>query len=48
VTRVLDYLRIRPPRSFVLPPPTTVRQADAMTEEWLARYSRLEAEKATR
>jgi LPS sulfotransferase NodH len=45
VGRVLDFLRIRPPRGFVLGPPKTVRQADKLTEEWLARYLQLESEK---
>lgn len=40
VARVLDFLRIRPPRSFILGPPQTVRQADALTEEWIDRYRR--------
>jgi LPS sulfotransferase NodH len=43
VGRVLDFLRIRPPRGFVLGPPKTVRQADRVTEEWLERYCQLEA-----
>ena len=38
VRRVLDFLRIRPPRGFELGPPRTVRQADALTEEWARRY----------
>ena len=42
VARVLDFLRIRPPRSFILGPPQTVRQADALTEEWIDRYRRLQ------
>lgn len=42
VGRVLDFLRIRPPRRFSLGAPTTVRQADATTEEWVARYAALQ------
>ena len=38
VTRVLDFLRVRPPRNFSLGPPRTVRQADALTEEWMQRF----------
>ncbi len=38
VTRVLDFLRVRPPRKFSLGPPRTVRQADAVTEEWVERF----------
>ncbi len=38
VRRVLDHLRIRPPREFHLGPPRTIRQADAITEEWITRY----------
>ena len=38
VQRVLDYLRIRPPREFDLGPPRTIRQADVTTEEWVTRY----------
>lgn len=41
VGRVLDFLRIRPPRRFTLGAPTTVRQADATTEEWVARFETL-------
>lgn len=40
VARVLDFLRIRPPRRFTLGPPRTVRQADAITEEWVDRWRR--------
>ncbi|MGI8890841.1 MAG: Stf0 family sulfotransferase [Chthoniobacterales bacterium] len=43
VWRVLDYLRIRPPRGFDPGPPQTVRQADGMTEEWVGRYLEAEA-----
>lgn len=42
VGRVLNFLRIRPPRGFSLGAPTTVRQADATTEEWVARYTALQ------
>jgi LPS sulfotransferase NodH len=45
IARVLKFLRIRPPRDFDLGPPKTVRQADNLTEEWLMRYSQLEAGK---
>lgn len=38
VRRVLDHLRIRPRRDFALGAPRTIRQADAMTEEWVSRY----------
>ena len=41
VTRVLNFLRIRPPRHFDLESPRTVRQADALTEEWVERYRAL-------
>jgi LPS sulfotransferase NodH len=41
VTRVFDFLRIRPPRHVDLKSPRTVRQADALTEEWVARYGAL-------
>ncbi|MBA2434020.1 MAG: hypothetical protein H0V54_02855 [Chthoniobacterales bacterium] len=43
VALVLDFLHIRPPPGFSLGPPRTVRQADAMTEEWVERW-RLEEE----
>lgn len=42
VGRVLDFLRVRLPRRFSLGEPTTVRQADAITEEWVARYAALQ------
>lgn len=45
VARVLDFLRILPPRGFVLGPPRTTRQADAVTEDWVDRYKQLEAAK---
>jgi len=45
VARVLDFLRIRPPREFVLGPPRTTRQADALTEDWVERYTRLASAK---
>ncbi len=41
VARVFDFLRVRPPRDFDLGPPRTVRQADALTEEWVKRYRAL-------
>jgi len=41
VNRVFDFLRIRLPRRFDLGPPRTVRQADALTEDWLERYRTL-------
>jgi LPS sulfotransferase NodH len=41
VTQVFDFLRIRPPRRFDLRPPRTIRQADALTEEWVQRYGAL-------
>ena len=41
VSRVFDFLHIRPPRRFDLGPPRTVRQADALTEEWVERYRAL-------
>jgi LPS sulfotransferase NodH len=41
VLRVLDFLRIRLPRGFVVGAPTTTRQADATTDEWMARYRSL-------
>jgi LPS sulfotransferase NodH len=41
VERVLDFLHIRPPRGFSLGEPGTVRQADALTEEWIARFHAL-------
>ena len=41
VGRVLDFLHIRPPRGFSLGEPTTVRQADALTEDWIARFNAL-------
>ena len=47
VGRVLDFLRVRPPRDFCLGPPTTVRQADAITEEWIKQYTALQAENQT-
>lgn len=48
VSRVLDFLHIRPPRRFSLGPPTTVRQADATTEEWVERFVALEAQRCSR
>src|SRR5262249_55942943 len=44
VTRVLDFLCLRPPRDFILGPPQTQRQADTLTDEWLERYTRLARE----
>jgi LPS sulfotransferase NodH len=44
VGRVLDFLCLRPPRHFRLGPPTTVRQADAITEKWIKQYTALQAE----
>jgi LPS sulfotransferase NodH len=41
VRRVLDFLRLRPSREFILGPPQTERQADTLTEEWLEQYTRL-------
>lgn len=41
VRRVFNFLRIRPPRHFDLGRPRTVRQADALTEEWVERYRAL-------
>ena len=46
VARVLDFLRIRLPRNFCLGPPRTVRQADALSEDWVQRFLAL-AEKQT-
>jgi LPS sulfotransferase NodH len=43
VTRVLDFLRIKPPRNFSVGPPRTVRQADAVTEEWVERFGAMGA-----
>jgi trehalose 2-sulfotransferase len=43
VRRVLDFLHIRPPRHFALGPPQTVRQADAITEEWVERWRSLKS-----
>ncbi len=48
VERVLDFLRIRPPRKFSLGAPKTVRQADATSEEWMAKFTALEAERCSR
>lgn len=45
VTRVLTFLRIRPPRRFDLASPRTVRQADALTEDWAERYHALRQSK---
>lgn len=47
VGRVLDFLGVRPPRDFCLGPPTTIRQADAITEEWIKQYTTLQEEKQT-
>ena len=41
VTRVFDFLHIRPPRHFELGSPRTVRQADTLTEEWVEKYCAL-------
>jgi LPS sulfotransferase NodH len=41
VNRVFGFLHIRPPRRFDLGSPRTVRQADALTEEWVERYRAL-------
>jgi len=41
IGRVLDFLRIRPPSSLTLGPPQTVRQADALSEEWVDQYRQL-------
>ena len=43
VTRVFDFLRIRPPRHFDLKSPRTVRQADALTDDWVEKYRALRA-----
>ena len=45
VARILDFLQIRPPRGFELGPPRTIRQADAITEEWVRRYAELQLSK---
>jgi trehalose 2-sulfotransferase len=47
ITRVLDFLRIRAGRHLSLGPPKTVRQADAITEEWVQRYTQLQTDKIT-
>lgn len=41
VRRVFDFLRIRPPRHVDLKSPRTLRQADALTEEWMEKYRAL-------
>ena len=41
VGRVLDYLQIRLPRGRAIKTPTTVRQADARTEDSVRRYEAL-------
>lgn len=41
VSRVFDFLHIRPPRRLDLRSPRTVRQADGVTEQWVARYRAL-------
>lgn len=41
VADVFGFLRIRPPRRFVLGAPRTTRQADEITEEWLRKYRAL-------
>ena len=43
VREVLEFLRIRPRRGFVLGPPRTMRQADGLTEEWVTRYRELKS-----
>ncbi len=43
VREVFAFLRIRPRRGFDLGPPRTVRQADALTEDWVARYRAVES-----
>jgi LPS sulfotransferase NodH len=45
VHSVLDFLEIRQVPETPLPPPTIEQQADAVTEEWLARYRTLEAKR---
>lgn len=47
VRRVLDFLRIRLPRRLAIGPPSTSRQADAVTEEWARRYRALREEAAS-
>ena len=42
--RVLDFLRIRLPHRCTIGPPITVRQADAITQEWAKRYRALRPE----
>ena len=42
---VLKFLRIRLPRGYEIGEPTTVRQADATSEEWEDRYRVLAAER---
>lgn len=46
VSRVFNFLHIRPPR-HALGPPRTTRQADASTEEWVERFVRLKQSGAT-
>ena len=41
VRRLFDFLQIRWPRGFSLGPPTTVRQSDGTTEDWIARFRAL-------
>ncbi|MGI8433045.1 MAG: Stf0 family sulfotransferase [Chthoniobacterales bacterium] len=41
VRRVLDYVEVRLPRGFSLGGPKTVRQADVITEDWVARFKAL-------
>ncbi len=41
VRRVLDYVEIRLPRNFSLGAPKTVRQADVITDDWIARFKAL-------
>jgi hypothetical protein len=39
---VLDYLGISLPEGFTFPPPRVHKQADAMSEEWVARYLKVD------
>ena len=40
VRRLLDHLEISLPREYVFPAPRLHKQADAVSEEWVARYYR--------
>src|SRR5262249_31619333 len=38
MSEVIDFLQIRLPRGIRIGPPATIRQTDAISDEWVRRY----------